>query len=105
MENVEKYKGGAIYSAGDSKTLIRFSEVCTLADNIAQEGGALYLSQSVECFIAHGAPMEEGFMYLSFHPSILVSDHSTILIRLQIQLFISTEIKQGKVVGYILDLI
>ena len=55
-ENVEKsIPGGAIYSASDSETLIRFSEVCTFADNHAELGGALYLGEFVQCFIAHGA--------------------------------------------------
>ena len=37
------------------ETLITFSETCTLADNHAEWGGAIYLSFGAQCFVAHGA--------------------------------------------------
>jgi predicted outer membrane repeat protein len=56
-EFIGKYaKRGAILSEGE--TLIRFSEICTFADNRAEQGGAIYLddeSTRVQWFVAHEA--------------------------------------------------
>ena len=88
-ENVERRSGwgGAIYSSGE--TLISFSEVCMFADNQAEKGGKLYLDQSVQCFIAHGATViianntasaDGGGIYLSRHANITLHSQSTLII-------------------------
>ena len=45
--------GGAIKCFDVS--LISFSETCTFTDNQAEQGGAIYLSSRVQCFVTHGA--------------------------------------------------
>ena len=45
--------GGAIFSSDE--TIITFSEVYTLADNQAEQGGAIYLGHGTQCFLENGA--------------------------------------------------
>ena len=86
-ENVEKGKGGAIQCS--DKSLISFSEICTLADNRAEQGGAMYLYYTVQCLIAYGATViitnntvsaDGGGIYLSHHSDITVHSQSMLQI-------------------------
>lgn len=51
--NTAAIRGGAIFSSDESITI--FHEMCTLAYNHAEQGGAIHLDQSAQCFIAYGA--------------------------------------------------
>ena len=51
--NTATIRGGAIFSTEESVTI--FHETCILAYNHAEQGGAIYLDQSAQCFIAYGA--------------------------------------------------
>ena len=51
--NVGEHEGEAIHSR--EETLITFSDVCTFADNQAEQGGAIYLDQGARCSIESGA--------------------------------------------------
>lgn len=85
--NVAKSRGGAVYCTGES--LISFSEVCTFTNNYAEQGGAIYLDQGAQCFIAYGANMiianntasyDGGGIYFDDHTNLTLSSHSTLQI-------------------------
>ena len=50
--NTAKIRGGAFFCDG---SLLIFYEICTLSDNHAELGGAIYLCDNTQCFITHGA--------------------------------------------------
>ena len=86
-ENDNSGRGGAIYSSGG--TLIRFNKVCTFANNRAILGGALYLDNSVQCFLALGATViianntaadDGGGIYLNHHSNITLQSQNTLQI-------------------------
>jgi predicted outer membrane repeat protein len=85
--NVEEYgKGGAMISSG--KTVIRFSEICTFADNRAKQGGAIYLDNEsiLQWFVAYGATVmiasntaiDGGGIYLSDYANLTIHSQSTL---------------------------
>ena len=85
-ENVGKHRG-AIQCFGE--TFISFSETCTLADNHAKQGGAIYLRFRARCLIAHGATViianntaskDGGGIYLSPHSNLTLHSQSTLQI-------------------------
>jgi predicted outer membrane repeat protein len=78
-------KGGAMFCHDAS--LIFFYETCTLTDNHAFEGGAIYLQQHVQCHIAHGATLiianntasaDGGGIYLGPHCTLTLHSRSTL---------------------------
>ena len=82
--NTAKRQGGAIYCLGES--CINF-ENCTLADNQAEQGGAIYLNESA-CIIAYGitviianntASGDGGGIYLNY-AKLTLHSHSTLRI-------------------------
>ena len=104
----ENAKVGAIHSS--SKSFISFSGVCTLVGNQAKQGGAIYLNQGAQCFVAYGAtviianntasspagvshvgishsrtvkwvaPYNGGGIYLGSHSNLTLHSHSTLQI-------------------------
>ena len=98
--NSEKYEGGAICSSGEM--LITFSEVCTFADNQAEQGGAIYLDLGARCFVESGASViitnntasgdihfgvdpyalsgDGGGIYLGRHSHLVLHSNSTLMI-------------------------
>ena len=85
--NVAKSRGGAIYCVGES--LISFNETCTLTYNHAERGGAVYIGDSVQCFVEYGATViianntasnEGGGVYLDQLANLTLHSHSTLQI-------------------------
>ena len=104
----ENAKDGAIHSS--SKSFISFSGVCTLVGNQAKQGGAIYLNQGAQCFVAYGVtviianntasspagvshvgifrnrtvkwvvPYNGGGIYLDNHSKLTLHSHSTLQI-------------------------
>ena len=68
-------------------SLIFFYEMCTLSDNHAQQGGAVYLYNDVQYHVAHGATViianntasaDGGGMYLGPQCSLTLHSQSTL---------------------------
>ena len=83
-KNVADLRGGAMYCEQSS---IFFYETCTLSDNHAEQGGAIYLDHDVQYHIAHGATViianntasaDGGGMYLGPHCSLTLHSQSTL---------------------------
>ena len=83
-KNGAKLAGGAMYCEGSS---IFLYEICTLSDNHAEQGGAVYLHQDVQYHIAHGATViianntasdDGGGMYLGPQCSLTVHSQSAL---------------------------
>ena len=88
-ENVGETAGGAIKCLNDS--LISFSGACTLADNQAPQGGAIYFSHFSRCnvTVAHGATViiinnkasaNGGGIYFGNHSDLILHSQSTLQI-------------------------
>ena len=83
-KNGAKFAGGAMYCEGSS---IFLYETCTLSDNHAEQGGAVYLHQDVQYHIAHGATViianntasdYGGGIYLGLQCSLTLHSQSTL---------------------------
>ena len=83
-KNGAEFTGGAMYCEG---SLIFLYGTCTLTDNRALHGGAVYLHQDVQYHIAHGATViianntasaDGGGMYLGPHCSLILHTQSTL---------------------------
>ena len=83
-KNIADTRGGAIYCKRSS---IFFYGTCTLSDNHAQEGGAVFLHQDVQYHVAHGATVilanntasyEGGGIYLDRHCNLTLHSQSTL---------------------------
>ena len=82
--NFAKFTGGAMHCEA---SLIFVYETCTLTDNHAKQGGAVYLHRHVQYHICHGATViianntasaEGGGIYLDLRCSLTVHSQSTL---------------------------
>jgi predicted outer membrane repeat protein len=83
-KNVAKFGGGAMFY---EQSWIFFYEICTLSDNHAQHGGAVYLYYDVQYHIAHGATViianntatvDGGGIHLGLQCSLTLHSQSTL---------------------------
>ena len=85
-KNGAEFAGGAMHCGASS---IFLYETCTLTDNHAEHGGAIYLDYLVQYHITHGATVitanntastDGGGIHLSYHCSLTLHSQSTLYI-------------------------